>query len=363
MEAQSRAAGKRFPVHRVSGLFRGGRREVDLRKGDEIPGLGVSGGAPPRLSLGAFPTAVERVAGAPGLWVKRDDAASPVYGGNKVRKLEYLLARAEARGKRRVVTMGAAGSHHVLATAVFARARGLAVTAVITSQPRTEHAAKNLRASVGLGVEVVPAWEGSLPLQVLAAWGPDAEIVPLGGSSPLGALGYVDAARELAAQIRAGECEEPEVCVVAAGSGGTAAGLAVGFALERLRTRVIGVSVARPVFVVDWGTRFLASRTAALVGADPAAVAERIAIDGAWVGRGYGHATEAGASAHAAARAHGLALDVTYTEKAFAAALAEVGRGRSTLYWHSLSSAPFDPLLRGAPAERALPAEVRSRLA
>lgn len=315
-----------------------------------------------KIALGTFPTAVERVDAAPSLWVKRDDLSSPVYGGNKVRKLEHLFGRAVSRGKRRIVTVGAVGSHHVLATAAHARGLGLAVTAVLTAQPRTDHAAANLRADLALGVEALPAWYGSVPLHVLAAWAPDVEIVPLGGSSALGSLGYVEAAAELAAQIRAGACPEPEVCVVAAGSGGTAAGLAVGFAREELRTRVIGVAVATPALVVAGLTRWLTARTARLAGVDPAAALDRLVVDGAWVGGGYGYSTPAGDRATEEAAALGLRLEATYTAKAFAAALAVAREGRATLFWHTLSSAPMAPLLVGAPAERAIDPALRSRL-
>ena len=318
--------------------------------------------ASPKVALGVFPTAVEPIAAAPALWIKRDDASSPLYGGNKVRKLEHLLGRAVARGKRRIVTMGAAGSHHVLATAVHARALGLAVTAVLTAQPRTDHAAANLRAGLALGVDAVPAWIGSLPLHVLCNWSPDAEIVPLGGSSALGSLGYVEAAAELATQIRAGLCPEPELCVVAAGSGGTAAGLAVGLAREGLKTRVVGVAVAKPVAVVAGLTRWLTARTARLAGVDPAAALERLEIDGGWVGAGYGWATAEGDRATKEAAELGIALEATYTAKAFAAALSLARRGTSTLFWHTLSSAPMAPFLEGAPLERAIDPTLRSRL-
>ncbi|MDP9149111.1 MAG: pyridoxal-phosphate dependent enzyme, partial [Myxococcota bacterium] len=111
------------------------------------------------LRLGRYPTPVERVAlsfvrpsDEAELWIKRDDRTHEVVGGNKVRKLEWLLADARSRGARRLVTAGAAGSHHVLATTYFGRREGFDVEAVLVPQPRTAHVVDVLRASLGLGL-------------------------------------------------------------------------------------------------------------------------------------------------------------------------------------------------------------------
>src|SRR5262249_29706205 len=155
-------------------------------------------------------------------------------GGNKVRKLEWLLADAHARGARRVVAVGAAGSHHVLTTTYFAKREGLDVEAVLVPQPRTEHVVEVLRTAVALGVRPTAArsWGAAAALLLLrmARADKNTRFLPVGGSSVLGSMGYVTAARELAAQVRAGAMPEPDVCLVALGSGGTAAGLAAGFA-------------------------------------------------------------------------------------------------------------------------------------
>jgi D-cysteine desulfhydrase len=321
-----------------------------------------------RIHLGTYPTPVEELRplsrGKAALWVKRDDLTSPVYGGNKVRKLEYLLEDARARGAKRVVTIGAAGSHHVLATTIFGAREGFEVEAVLVPQPRTDHAAEVLRAGLAHGLRAIPA-EGYLGVvaRTIPRLGRGAAFITVGGSSVLGSLGYVDAARELAAQVREGAMPEPDVVVVALGSGGTAAGLAAGFEAEGLRARVIGVVVAEPPWFVAWRARRLAraclrrcDRRAA-VAAEKAWLERRLVVDGRWLGDGYGRATEAGARAAREAGSVGLRLDPTYTSKAFAAALERVeaasgGAAPSTiLYWHTLSSAPLAPLLRAAPDE------------
>lgn len=360
------------------------------------------------LTFGRYPTPVERV-DVPAvrdaeLWVKRDDRSHDVYGGNKVRKLEWLLADARARRATRILTVGAGGSHHVLATTYFGVREGFEVEAVLVPQPRTQHAVDVLRAGLALGLRPSPVSSWAAAAAALSrrlAWsvassmvstGGATRFVPIGGSSVIGAMGYAAAARELAAQVRAGEMPEPDVCVVAMGSGGTAAGLTAGFAAERLKTRVVGVCVSRPPWALRAITRGLARACAERLSlesresASPearerpmqgASLRARLVTDMRFLGRGYGHSTPEGDEATRAARDAGLALDPTYTAKAFAAALWRVRRAndglgaddqggaernrreRIVLYWHTLSSAPMKPLLEKAPAEAEFDARLR----
>jgi 1-aminocyclopropane-1-carboxylate deaminase/D-cysteine desulfhydrase-like pyridoxal-dependent ACC family enzyme len=304
----------------------------------------------PQLPFGRYPTPVQRVdalsPGAADLWVKRDDLTHEVYGGNKVRKLEHLLGDALARGAKRVVTLGAAGSHHVLATTYFGTQLGLEVEAVLIPQPRSDHAIEVLCAGRALGLRAFPVRSvAAAPLAVAGRWMRGARFIPLGGSSVAGSMGYVDAARELAAQIREGALPEPDICLVALGSGGTAAGLAAGFDAEGLKTVVIAVCVAQPPWLVRFLALRLARGCARRIGPSTRTIplSRRLEVDERFLGRGYGHATEAGAEAmRVAHEAMGLTLDPTYTAKAFAGALFHLraGRARHVLYWHTLSSAP-----------------------
>jgi 1-aminocyclopropane-1-carboxylate deaminase/D-cysteine desulfhydrase-like pyridoxal-dependent ACC family enzyme len=306
--------------------------------------------------------------------VKRDDLTGEPYGGNKVRKLEYILADARARGATRLVTVGAVGSHHVLATTLYGESAGFTVEAALMPQPRTEHVVEVLRAGLGHGMRPLAAGSYAAVVAKLIprVVGRGAYFVTVGGSSPRGSLGYVDAARELAAQVRAGEMPEPDLVVVALGSGGTAGGLAAGLELEGLRSRVVGVVVAEPAWFVALRARRLARACLRLAGGRRPArgwLDARLEIDRAWLGLGYGFTTEAGTRAMQAAEGVGLVLDPTYTAKTFAAALDRVERLRdapapkTVLYWHTLSSAPMAPLLAGAPEEVAVPAAVRRLLA
>lgn len=323
-----------------------------------------------RVALGTYPTPVERVelaprSGAPTatLWVKRDDLVSPLYGGNKVRKLEYLLAAAKEAGASRVLTLGAAGSHHVVAVAVFARRVGLAAEAVLVPQPASKHAADNLRAALAQGLEAHPVGAWALaPMALLRARAKGTFFIPLGGSNALGSMGYVDAVAELAQEVERGAMPEPDVIVVACGSGGTVAGLAAGLERAGMRTRVVGVAVADPVPIVARMTEWTTRRTALRAGVSPDGAWDRVEIEGRHVGHGYAVATEWGARAAEEAAMSGLGLDPTYTEKAYAAALglARSRRDGTVLYWHTLSSAPLTALQEGGPA--ALPADLAALL-
>ncbi len=314
------------------------------------------------LKLGDYPTPVERVASLSTrestLWVKRDDQSAPDYGGNKVRKLERILACAVDEGAKRLVTMGAAGSHHVLATAHFAARVGIGVDAVLVPQRRTSHVVDNLRALVATGARIFPVRAQIVApfvaLRLSLAKG--ARFVPLGGSNVEGAMGYFDAARELAAQIRVGDLPEPDAVVAPLGSGGTVAGIVAGLAAAGLRSTVVAVAIARPVWYLAFSVRRLARACARRAGIDIGSLDERLVVESRYVGAGYGEPTAEGERATLDGATAGLTLDSTYTAKALAAALAIVRSGarRNVLYWHTLSSAPLGPLLMNAPAERDL---------
>jgi 1-aminocyclopropane-1-carboxylate deaminase/D-cysteine desulfhydrase-like pyridoxal-dependent ACC family enzyme len=280
------------------------------------------------------------------LWLKQDGLVHPLYGGNKTRKAALLLEQAAQTGARRVLTFGAAGSHHVLATSLFARDFGLGVAAVLTPQPATEHAQAVLGRSLNAGLEAYPASSARVaPFTFLRYKRRGDYVVPPGGSNVCGARAYALAFSELEGQVAAGELPAPDWLVVPLGSGGTAAGLLAGLARSRLPTRLLAVSVLRnPLPAAQ--VRFLARRTLR-TGGEVAAERNwerRLLVDNSQIGRGYGWSTSAGDRATELAGRHGLTLDATYTAKAFVAAL-ELARGEHrarptparVLYWHTLS--------------------------
>ena len=288
------------------------------------------------------------------LWVKRDDQTHPRYGGNKARKLRHILADARHREVKRIVTFGVAGSHHVLSTTLFATSLGIDVGAVLSPQPRTEHARDVLRAALAHGLEAWPAQPAFLtPLVFLAHVRRGDLVVPLGGSNVLGARGYVDAAEELRHAVSHHEMPEPDVLVVPVGSGGTAAGLCAGLARTSLRTRVHGALVMSPPWLGEALTRSLVARITRGDRSWRREALSRLTFDAAYRGGGYGQATAEGARAAEFGARNDLVTDPTYTAKALACALDLARRypRRCVLFWHTLSSAPMDPLLRNAPRD------------
>ena len=202
----------------------------------------------PHVALGDAPTPVRRLAALPSgagcdVWIKDDGAYGSLYGGNKVRKLEWILPDVVARGRRTIVTVGALATNHGLATSLYARARGLRCVLVLVDQPVDDHVRRQLERLRHSGARIYLA-HGVRRTYAAAPWialrHSDLRrmrppyFLPVGGSSPLGCVGFVEAAFELAAQIEAGELPEPSHVVVALGSGGTAAGLAAGLRMAGL---------------------------------------------------------------------------------------------------------------------------------
>jgi 1-aminocyclopropane-1-carboxylate deaminase/D-cysteine desulfhydrase-like pyridoxal-dependent ACC family enzyme len=307
----------------------------------------------PRIALGDLPTPVEPLAlgvADDRAWVKRDDLTGEVYGGNKVRKLEFLLGEARRRGAGRVITAGALGSHHALATTVYGRRTGFAVSLVLSPQRPNAHVRRILRADRALGAEfrLVSRME-LLPVGLLAErmarWRERPFVIPPGGSDALGTLGYVNAALELLDQVEAGRMPLPDTVHVACGTMGTVAGLAVGFALAGASIQVRGVRIVGRKVANRGRLGRLVRGTSALVrkagGPAPPAerVVERVALPEEQLGEGYGRETEAGRHATERFRGAGLGLDATYTAKAAAGFLAFLERdpGGVHLYWHTLS--------------------------
>ncbi len=316
----------------------------------------------PWLALGRFPTPVLPLpidVGGSQAWIKRDDLSGVLYGGNKVRKLEFLLAEARRRGARRLITLGAAGSHHALATAIYGRELGFDVTLVLFPQPPTEHARRVLRTDRALGAEIRWAPHMSLlPAYLLAARlahrGEPLYMVPGGGSNRIGTLGYVSGALELAAQVSAGEAPEPARIHVPGGTLGTAAGIALGLALAGSRARVVVTRVVSPVVTNEARVEHLLRGTAALLSEagvacpSPEQVLARVEIDPAQLGAGYGHATATGDAAAERFAAAGIGLEPTYTAKAAASLLAMRDDG-PVLFWNTFSSVePLPPPEAGA---------------
>ena len=172
----------------------------------------------------------------------RVGAFGTAWGGNKVRKLEWILPDAKRRGKRTILTFGALATNHGLATALYAREQGLRCAIALVDQPVDDHVRAQLERLRASGATLhfthtKARTVAAAPWLLLRHRLP--YVLPAGGSSPLGALGYVEGALELAEQVRDGALPEPTHVVCAAGSGGTAAGLLLGLRMAGLRTKVL----------------------------------------------------------------------------------------------------------------------------
>jgi D-cysteine desulfhydrase family pyridoxal phosphate-dependent enzyme len=291
----------------------------------------------PRLNLATTPTPLmetPRLAAALGLdrlLVKRDDNTGLALGGNKARKLEYLVAAATGAGADILLTVGAPQSNHCRCTAAAARAAGMDAHLVFNGPP-VEEVQGNLLLDRLLGATWSfspdrPAADRMAELaEELRAAGRRPYVIPGGGSNGLGALGYVRCALELAQQL-AGRRERPRYLVCAGGSCGTMSGLTLGLALAESDTQVAAVNISNAVPDRLARTREIMAESCghldmALPDAAP------VIWDG-YVGSGYGMPTELSTRAlETTARAEGLILDPVYTAKAFGGLIGEIESGR-----------------------------------
>jgi len=309
-----------------------------------------------KLQLAELPTPVERkeivtMSGGRSVFVKSDDISGPTYGGNKIRKLEYIFRRAIDHGAKRVATFGAAGSNHALATAVLARQVGLECTCFLTHQKRTPKIPRTLNMHRHLGTEIV-RFGGTIDqlalfrkhLQNRKTW-----VIPLGGSSWLGSVGFVNAGLELAQQVHDGEIPCPDRIYIATGTMGSSAGLALGLAVAGLPTEIHAVCVVdEPFGSPDMLDRLMRKTAMMLNRADPsfdAGIAEtvRLVWRSEFLAGGYAQFDEPVSNAIETARNEfGLGLETTYTGKAMTAMLNDLQvpdyDGGLYLFWNTHNS-------------------------
>jgi len=299
----------------------------------------------PRVRLCHAPTPLEpmerlsRELGGPTLWVKRDDCTGLATGGNKTRKLDFLIGEALARGADCVVTQGAVQSNHVRQTAAAAARSGLGC--VVLLERRVPQVAGDYERTGNvlldrlLGAEI-RFQEGGGDMNAaaealgreLAAEGRKPYVIPGGGSNPTGALGYVSCALELLAQANDLGLRIDHV-VHATGSAGTQAGLVAGLVGTSSGIPVLGISVRQPREQQERAVHALAQRTAEHAGIAGGIPREAVVADGDWVGPGYGQPTPEMVEAICLlARTEGLLLDPVYSGKGMAGLIGLVRRGR-----------------------------------
>lgn len=283
--------------------------------------------AAPRLS---------RALNGPPIFFKRDDLTGFGFGGNKVRGLEYYLADALAQSADVIVTGAGPQSNHIRATAAAARVAGLEVVAVIHDS-RPPAAQGNLLLDELLGAELRFTNDPNRALvdvkieevaDELRRAGRRPYVIPRGGASALGALGYVECVRELEAQFKAAGVR-PHRLVLATGACGTQAGLLAGAKIYGALYHVLGITVSRPVAECLERIPRIANEAARLVGHEINLKAEAVVVREGFIGPGYGLPTPEGIAAiRLVAQTEGIFLDPTYTGKAMAGLVAEIRAGR-----------------------------------
>jgi 1-aminocyclopropane-1-carboxylate deaminase/D-cysteine desulfhydrase-like pyridoxal-dependent ACC family enzyme len=330
----------------------------------------------PRMHLANLPTPVREFDLDLGpekrsLSIKYDNLTGSIYGGNKVRKLEYIFPRALAKGCKRIATFGAAGSNHALATALYARHAGFECTCFLSHQAKTALVAgtlnKHLRNHTDL-VRYGGAYKSRIKTLRQNLWGKDAWVIPMGGSSWLGTVGFVAAGLELASQIENREIPLPDRLYVGSGTMGTAVGLALGLAIAELKTEVHAVRVSDTSIANEKAMGSLLHKTGAMLrrldSSVPTDLAARahLRMRHGFYGPGYAQTTAATDEAIEFAKSQlDITLESTYTGKTMAALLADLrkpGAGElNFLYWHTYNSVPLDVPTDRPLDEEALPAE------
>ncbi len=312
----------------------------------------------PRISLAHLPTPVDEMArlahhlgGPRRLLVKRDDLTGLAGGGNKTRKLEFLVADALAQQADIVVTAGAAQSNHCRQTAAAAARAGLGCALVLGGQPPEGPLEGNLLLDDLLGAQIYwsgPHRRGERLTEVaedLRAVGRRPYIIPYGGSNTLGAVAYACAMQELAEQAPAGmPLAAIDRIVFASSSGGTQAGLVVGARGVGYRGQITGIGIDKGEAGDDPYPQHLArlaNETAALLGMDESFAPDDFAVSPDYLGGGYGVVGELEREAiRLAARLDGLLLDPVYTGRAMGGLIDMVrrrvlGPDETVLFWHT----------------------------
>ena len=308
-----------------------------------------------RIRLAHLPTPLEplpRLSEALGvdLWIKRDDCTGLAGGGNKTRKLEFLLGAAFEQDADTLVTQGAVQSNHVRQTAAAAAAHGLACEIILeerTGSKASDYVGNGnvlLDRLFGASIRTVPGGtdmvaELETTADAVRARGGKPYVIPGGGSNPIGALGYVDCAREIVVQADEMDLEVHRI-VTATGSAGTHAGLVAGLAVMGADIPVLGIGVRAPKEKQEANVFKLAEETAALLGRPGRVTRERVVADCDYVGEGYGLIDQGVIDALTlAARTDGIVLDPVYSGKAMKGliALARAGRfrGETVVFLHT----------------------------
>jgi D-cysteine desulfhydrase len=321
----------------------------------------------PYKELGRFPTPVIRLSrlenelGKKGIFCKMDGMSSAIYGGNKIRKLEFLLGEAITRNSPGVVTFGCVGSNHALATAIYSNKIGMPCTLILFPQPNARSVRQNLLQDYAHNAHIVVCDDFSRvnfqTLEGVPGGGAlrDRYTIPAGGSAPIGVVGYVNAAFELAQQIEAGILPSPDYIFLPFGTMGTAAGLAIGCKAAGLRTKIVAVRVVNTAITTQEKFDALVAETLLLIrGNDETFPCVTVttadcAINHAFFGSEYARYTpESVAAVRLLRKTDAIALEGTYSGKAMAACIDFCQQPEhadaTVLFWNTYNASPLPDL-------------------
>lgn len=306
---------------------------------------------PERVALAHLPTPLEKMErlgkhlGGPELYIKRDDQTGLATGGNKTRKLEFLVADALAQGCDHLITTGAPQSNHCRQTAAAAAHFGLGCSLVLRGE-EPEQVTGNLLLDQLLGAHIYWAEKETCNALInglageLRAMGRKPYQVPYGGSNVMGATGYVRAMEELSEQLQA-ERRNIDFIVFASSSGGTQAGLVLGATVYDFQGQVLGISVEQPADALKTQVSALATATATHLGLGTLSVADRVEVNDDYLGDGYAQVGETEREAiQLVAQLEGILLDPVYTGRAMGGLIDLIRwgaftRNQTILFWHT----------------------------
>lgn len=325
----------------------------------------------PYVSLCQIPTPVNKLdklgqaIGLEHLYIKQDGLTAQPFGGNKIRKLEFLLGEALQQGAQEVMTFGFAGSNHALATAVSAKKVGLTGISMLMPQHSADYVRRNLLMSHYANAELHQYPNKLLrslgvKYQEFRHWlkkGKTPYIIPIGGSTPPGAIGFVNAAFELKTQIEKKEMPEPDLIYVALGTAGTAVGLMIGLKALKLKSKIIPVRIVDHHFTSLTTVLELFSKTVDFLhSADPSfpgleLSGDDFSIRDEYLGDGYAQFTREGKEAIAVMdETEGIRLDGTYTGKTAAALIDDARKqklkNQVVLFWNTLNAQDFSGFIK-----------------
>ena len=301
---------------------------------------------------------LQEMLGLDSLWLKQDNLTSPIYGGNKTRKLEFLLADALEKGCTKVMTVGGIGSNHCVANAAFCNELNLKPISALIDQPITTYVRNNLLLELYFKAEIIYSHDPEdlqNKIQSKLKSNTDLYFHGPGGSTPLGILGFVNAALELKDQINNGEMPEPDYIYTACGSMGTTAGLTLGVKLAGLKTIIYGIKVSESpsingiIRLANKGWKLLVKNDKKI----PKITYEQLQLDGGYFGDSYGKPTlECLEAIKLLKEMENVTLEPTYTGKTMAALIGNAQKEklmlkpRIILFWNTYNSQDFSEILK-----------------